>query len=151
MFRKRDRREALAENDGESGAEVQNNYDVNQKIKMRPIKGKGNAAPARRLVDASVRGNSLRNGSGNAKSLEMLVQDLEIHQIELQTQNEELRRSQIETEEARRKYSDLYDFAPIGYFTLNAQGSDSRSEPDRCGSTRERTGGDSFSAGSGAL
>ena len=52
----------------------------------------------------------------------MLIQDLEIHQIELQTQNEELRRSQIETEEARHRYSDLYDFAPIGYFTLNAQG-----------------------------
>ena len=52
----------------------------------------------------------------------MLIQDLEIHQVELQAQNEELRRSQIETEEARRKYSDLYDFAPIGYFTLDAQG-----------------------------
>ena len=52
----------------------------------------------------------------------MLVQDLEIHQIELQAQNEELRRSQIETEEARRKYSNLYDFAPIGYFTLDALG-----------------------------
>ena len=52
----------------------------------------------------------------------MLVQDLEIHQIELQTQNEELRRSQIEIDEARRKYSDLYDFAPIGYFTLDARG-----------------------------
>jgi PAS domain S-box-containing protein len=52
----------------------------------------------------------------------MLIQDLETHQVELETQNEELRRSQIETEEARRKYSDLYDFAPIGYFMLDAHG-----------------------------
>ena len=76
--------------------------------------------PARRFTDSSVRG-TVRNGAGNTKNLEMLVHDLEIHQIELQTQNEELRRSQIEMEESRRKYSDLYDFAPIGYFTLNVR------------------------------
>jgi len=58
----------------------------------------------------------------STKDLATLIQDLEIHQVELEAQNEELRRSQIETEEARRKYSDLYDFAPIGYFTLDAKG-----------------------------
>jgi PAS domain S-box-containing protein len=89
---------------------------------MRLIKNKGSASPARRLADSSVRGSTARNGARNTKTLEMLIQDLEMHQIELQTQNEELRRSQIETEEARRKYADLYDFAPIGYFTLNSQG-----------------------------
>jgi PAS domain S-box-containing protein len=89
---------------------------------MRPIKDKESSAPARRLADSSVRGSTARNGARSSKTLEMLVADLEIHQIELQTQNEELRRSQIEIEEARRRYSDLYDFAPIGYFTLDAQG-----------------------------
>jgi len=89
---------------------------------MRPIKDKGTVLPARRVAQVSARGNTLRSGSAKARSLEMLVQDLEIHQIELQTQNEELRRSQIEIDEARRKYSDLYDFAPIGYFTLDARG-----------------------------
>ena len=76
----------------------------------------------RRQAALGSNGNTLRNGAANAKNLEMLIQDLETHQVELETQNEELRRSQIETEEARRKYSDLYDFAPIGYFTLDAQG-----------------------------
>ena len=90
-------------------------------MNMRPIKDKRSAAPARRLADSLVRGTA-KNGAGNSKTLEMLIQDLEMHQIELQTQNEELRRSQSETEEARRKYADLYDFAPIGYFTLNAEG-----------------------------
>ena len=50
------------------------------------------------------------------------MHELEVHQVELQTQNEELRRSHDELEEARRKYSDLYDFAPIGYFTLDSRG-----------------------------
>ena len=90
---------------------------------MRPTKSKERtAAPLRRQAELGVNGNTLRNGTANTKKLEMLIQDLETHQIELQTQNEELRRSQIETEEARHRYSDLYDFAPIGYFTLNAQG-----------------------------
>ena len=62
-------------------------------MNMRPIKDKRSAAPARRLADSLVRGTAT-NGAGNSKTLEMLIQDLEIHQIELQTQNEELRRSQ---------------------------------------------------------
>jgi PAS domain S-box-containing protein len=48
-----------------------------------------------------------------------LVHELEVHQIELEMQNEELRRAQNELEELHSKYYDLYDFAPIGYFTLN--------------------------------
>ena len=48
-----------------------------------------------------------------------LIEDLQIHQIELEMQNEELRRAQLELETARDKYSDLYDFAPVGYFTID--------------------------------
>jgi PAS domain S-box-containing protein len=48
-----------------------------------------------------------------------LVEDLQIHQVELEMQNEELRRAQLELEAARDKYSDLYDFAPVGYFTFD--------------------------------
>ena len=90
---------------------------------MRPAKPKGGQAELlRRQAALSFTGNSLRDRAANPKNLETLIQDLEIHQVELQAQNEELRRSQIETEDARRKYSDLYDFAPIGYFTLDAKG-----------------------------
>jgi PAS domain S-box-containing protein len=88
---------------------------------MRPTKSKERrVVPLRRQAELGFNGK--RNRAANTKNLEMLIQDLEIHQVELQAQNEELRRSQIETEEARRKYSDLYDFAPIGYFTLDGQG-----------------------------
>jgi PAS domain S-box-containing protein len=89
---------------------------------MRPTKSKQRLLELRRRQgELPITGNTLRNRTTNTKNLEMLILDLEMHQVELQTQNEELRRSQIETEDARRKYSDLYDFAPIGYFTLDAQ------------------------------
>lgn len=51
-----------------------------------------------------------------------LVHELQVHQVELEMQNEELRRVNIELDEALRQYSDLYEFAPIGYFTLNDRG-----------------------------
>ena len=54
--------------------------------------------------------------------IQKLVQELQIHQVELDMQNEELRRSQGETEAALAKYADLYDSAPIGYFTFNPRG-----------------------------
>jgi PAS domain S-box-containing protein len=54
--------------------------------------------------------------------LKKLVHELGTHQIELEIQNEELRRSQMEIEVSRRKYADLFDFSPMGYFTLDKSG-----------------------------
>ena len=49
-----------------------------------------------------------------------LIQELHTHQVELEIQNDELIESQLKLEDSRRKYWDLYDYAPIGYLTLNA-------------------------------
>ena len=57
-----------------------------------------------------------------ADDLRKLIEDLHIHQIELEMQNEELRRAQLELEKTRDRYSDLYDFAPVGYFTISDKG-----------------------------
>ena len=51
-----------------------------------------------------------------------LIHELEVHQIELEMQNEELRQAHLDLEAARDKYTDLYDFAPVGYFSISDKG-----------------------------
>lgn len=52
-----------------------------------------------------------------------LLHELQVHQIELEMQNEELRRVYETAETALKKYTMLYDFSPLGYFTLDSDGS----------------------------
>ena len=52
-----------------------------------------------------------------------LLHELQVHQIELEMQNEELQEANETAEKALKKYTMLYDFAPMGYFTLNSDGS----------------------------
>jgi PAS domain S-box-containing protein len=60
--------------------------------------------------------------SASESDTQRLLHELEVHQIELEMQNEELVQSRVEVEAGLRQYTDLYDFAPIGYFTLAHDG-----------------------------
>ena len=51
-----------------------------------------------------------------------LIHELEVHHIELEMQNEELQLAKERAEMAVEKYTELYDFAPMGYFTLSIDG-----------------------------
>jgi signal transduction histidine kinase/CheY-like chemotaxis protein len=63
------------------------------------------------------------DGWKSAARSQRLLHELRVHQIELEMQNEELRVSRAEGEALLQRFTDLYDFAPIGYLTLNVDSS----------------------------
>ena len=56
------------------------------------------------------------------EDVQKLLHLLQVHQVELEHQNEELRLTQKELEESRNKYVNLFDFSPIPYFTIDENG-----------------------------
>ena len=64
----------------------------------------------------------IQNQLNDSKGADEINHNIRVHQIELELQNEELKESQIMLEDSQRKYFDLYNFAPIGYFTLTKEG-----------------------------
>src|SRR5689334_4189823 len=70
-----------------------------------------------------VLGKKSARGSASEGALTRDKQELDIHRVELDLQNEELRRARSELETALDRYVQLFDFAPIGYATVSADGS----------------------------
>lgn len=59
---------------------------------------------------------------GDTEETQRLIHELRVHQIELEMQNAQLAQTQAELEKSRQKYSDLFDFAPVGYLSLDENG-----------------------------
>ena len=84
-------------------------------------------AELRSRAEAQVWGptrNSRSNARGTQSEVDSrrLVQELHVHQVELEMQNAELQETHDRSEALLDKYTELYDFAPVGYFTLAADG-----------------------------
>ena len=60
--------------------------------------------------------------SKDFNDLKILVEELQIHQVELEMQNDELRHTQTELEASKLRYFDFYNLAPVGYFTVSEKG-----------------------------
>ncbi len=56
------------------------------------------------------------------EEMQKVLHELRVHQIELEMQNDELRQALIELDDSRARYFDLYDLAPVGYFTISEKG-----------------------------
>lgn len=79
------------------------------------LKGSGVRRNRKQLIDSP-------KDIDNIDEAQRLLQELQIHQVELKAQNEELKISRAETEEQLQRYSELYEFAPMGYFTVVRDG-----------------------------
>jgi len=90
----------MKKNDNKSGAEFLR-QQAEERLKKKSVEERGNLSET----------DSLK-----------LIHELEVHQIELEMQNDELRRARAVAEVASDKYTNLYDFSPTGYLSLSKQG-----------------------------
>jgi len=94
------------------------------------VTGKGDrpcdTAGLRRRAEEIARGKAAqppdRIETLSREEIRRTLHELRVHQIELEMQNEELRRAQVELDAARARYFDLYDLAPVGYCTVSEEG-----------------------------
>jgi PAS domain S-box-containing protein len=85
--------------------------------------GSTDAAELRRLAEERLKAQASDRQPPLAEhETQRLIHELQVHQIELELQNAELRQARDEVENLLEQYTDLYDFAPVGYFTLDRSG-----------------------------
>ena len=89
---------------------------------MENTKSLKGAQGLRERAEESLKSEPDRLDEMSPEDSSSLIHELRVHQVELEMQNEELRRVQNDLEISRAQYADLYDFAPVGYLTLNKRG-----------------------------
>lgn len=91
---------------------------------MKPV-SKVTPSPTKLRLRSERRLGKKHGGKGKgqvAGETQRLFHELQVHQIELELQNEELNQANSAARTALEKYTDLYDFAPVGYFSLDEKG-----------------------------
>lgn len=70
------------------------------------------------ILEKLLKNEPAETGTIPFDKVKKLVENLRLHQTELEMQNDELRRAQQEIERGRQRFADLFDSAPIGYVTI---------------------------------
>ncbi len=87
------------------------------------MKSRTGRSELRRRAEKRVREASGRPAGGRPDGHdERLLHELQVHQVELEMQNDELRTSRLEAEKLLARYTELFEYAPIGYFVLSHEG-----------------------------
>lgn len=77
---------------------------------------------SRQKAKLTLQGRPIDLQNWTSEDIQNLIQELQVHQVELELQNQQLRLAQQDLEAMRNKFVYLYDFAPVGYITIDEQG-----------------------------
>ena len=90
---------------------------------MKKKNNKSDSKRLRRQAEKRLERNKQKESSpATPEELQRLVHELEVHQLELQMQNDELYQARSELEASLERYTNFYDYAPVGYFILEPSG-----------------------------
>ena|SRR5215813_7966377 len=105
------------------------------------MKGRNQRKPLRKRAEDAMRKGVKPKKVETDRGLQHLVHELEIHEVELKLQNEELRNAQVELATSLDRYTELYDFAPLAYLTLDKHGTvlDSNFAAANCWASQSKT------------
>ena len=88
----------------------------------KPTRGQTEPRELRRMAEERLQVSPSDDSELRPENFPAVLQELRIHQVELEIQNEELRRTREDLEESRDQYFDLYDQAPVGYLSTDPKG-----------------------------
>jgi two-component system, cell cycle sensor histidine kinase and response regulator CckA len=86
------------------------------------VKARSGLKNLRRRAEAQLKSQTAQFAELSPEKAQALIHELQVHQVELEMQNEQLRQTQADLEAALTRYADFYDFAPVAYLTLDERG-----------------------------